>query len=93
MAERQPPAGEDEPEDVAKHREGLVASGWHQRPAERPERVAGQLERLHPERDADDGDAHEDARDHVSDPHPDAREDQPDDVEDEPHAFQRTPSS
>src|SRR5262245_37848327 len=93
VTQRQPPAGEDEPENVPDHRQCLVASRGDQSAPERPEGEAGQLERLHPERYADDRDAHDEAGDDVGDRHPDAREDQPDDVEKKPHVSTLTTKS
>ena len=49
---------EDEPGDVADHADTLAATlAWNERAAGRPQGVACEFERLHPERDADDRDA------------------------------------
>src|SRR5262245_51648169 len=92
VAEREPPAGEDKPQDVPDHAQALAPRcARDERAAERPEGVAGELERLPSERDPDDRDAEEHAGQHVGDRHPDPGEDEPEDVEERPHhsALQR----
>ncbi len=67
VLERDPPAGEDEPEHVAEGAHCLVpVEPLHQRPAERPEGVAGELERLESERNPDHRHEHEHAGEHVA---------------------------
>jgi hypothetical protein len=51
-------------------------------PAERPQHEAGQLERLQPERDRDDQQAHHNPGEHVGQRHPEPAQDQPEDVQD-----------
>src|SRR3954469_13167387 len=80
------------PERHERHRDQLDVGdhGRRSRPrlaldvaAERPERVAGQLHRLHPERDGDDQDEHDEGGEQVADGEPEPGENQPQDVEQE----------
>lgn len=68
VAEREPPARQDEPEDVCDDADRLAARrARNECASERPQRVDGELERLHPERDPDDRDEEERAGDRVGD--------------------------
>ena len=86
VAERQPPAGEDDPDDVADHRARARAGLADERAPERP-----QAEERHPaggdaERDRDDQDEHHERGERVAERDPDPAEDEPDQVQQQPHA-------
>jgi hypothetical protein len=86
MTERQPPAGEDEPQDAADDADSLVASiGLDQGAAERSERVPAELQRLFRERQPNHCHSRQDRRDEVPDRQPEPSEDQPDEIQNEPH--------
>jgi hypothetical protein len=78
--ERELPAEQDDPHDVAEHRRHARAAVDDDAAAERPQRVAGEAERRDAERDRDDQDAGEGAGDGVGERQPPAGEDEPQDV-------------
>jgi hypothetical protein len=82
VGEREPPAGEEEPEDVPDRAQGDEAvRALDERASEGPERVPRELERLLREREADDRDREQDGREQVPERQPEAGEDEPDDVQ------------
>ena len=89
MAERQPPAGEHEPDDVADHPERAGADildtgdvvAVHRPRAERQQRVDGDVERRPRPGQADDGDGHDDGSHQPAERHPGAADQDPEDVE------------
>src|SRR5215471_16410676 len=85
MADLQPPADEDDPEDVADQREKAKVPSHRDGTAERPQHVRGDPPRRDAERDRDDQDESDDPGQRVQDRHPPAAQDEPDQVEDEPH--------
>src|SRR5215831_3967981 len=85
MADRQPPAEQDDPEDVADHRADPCASPRHSRPPERPENIVRDPERRNAERDRDDQDERDEPGKDVGDRQPDAAQHQPDHIEDHAH--------
>jgi hypothetical protein len=82
--ERELPAEQDDPHDVAEHRRHARAAVDDDAAAERPQRVAGEAERRDAERDRDDQDAGEGAGDGVGERQPPAGEDEPQDVPEKP---------
>src|SRR6266702_4162745 len=89
VTERQPPAGEQEPDDIAEHPEragadiaragDLVA---RDRPrAERQQCVDGDIERRPRPRQADDGDSHDDGSHQPAERHPGTADENPEYVE------------
>src|SRR6516165_8583520 len=88
MAERQPPAGEHEPDDVAEEPERPGAEimpgifgARHRFPTERQQRVGGDIERRARPGNPDDGDRHDHGRDHPSDCHLQTAEHDPQQVQ------------
>src|SRR5580704_12988913 len=85
MAERQPPAGEHEPQYVADEAEGPgadvvsaeILGARYGFAAERQQRVGGDIERRARPGDADDGDRHDGGGDDPAERHPDAAKDEP----------------
>src|SRR5581483_10642597 len=85
VPEREPPAGQDQPDDVPDDRQALAgARALDQRPPEWPETEARELHPLDPQRDGDDQDEHHERGDHVADGRDEPPEDQPDDVQQDP---------
>src|SRR6516164_8430276 len=88
MAERQPPAGEHEPDDVAEEPERPGAEimpgifgARHRFPTERQQRVGGDIERRARPGNPDDGDRHDHGRDHPPDRHLQTAEHDPQQVQ------------
>ena len=83
VRERQIPAAEHKPEDVAAARsEGRGTRPIGDGPTEWPDHEARELERLDAKRDRDDEDAAQDPGDDVGNEEPDPGQKQPDDVAD-----------
>jgi hypothetical protein len=93
MAERQPPAGEHKPHDIADLAEesgaevigAEILGARNGFAAERQQRVGGDVEGGARPRDADDGDGHDDGGDGPGERHPDAAKDEPQQVEQNRH--------
>src|SRR5262245_5391854 len=86
MADRQLPADQHNPDDVAYDRPKARTSLSHPRAAERPDDVAGDPECRDPEGDGDDEDARDQSRHGVAQREPPARQYEPEDVADRAHA-------
>jgi putative Mg2+ transporter-C (MgtC) family protein len=85
VAERQPPADQDDPQDVPDHRADPGVRLQRDLPAERPQHVPGDPPGGDAERDRDDQYEADDSGQEVEDGHPPAAQNQPDDVQDRPH--------
>ncbi len=85
VAQGQPPAEQDDPDDVADHGAQPGVPAHLDRAAERPQHVAGDAERRDPERDRHHQEEQHEADQpgqRVEDSHPETAQDQPDHVED-----------
>ena len=87
VGERDPPAGDDQPDDVSEQSQQPRRRPLDHLPTERPGRVVRHPEGGDAEGDGDDQDATDDPGQHVGDPQPQTAEDEPDDVEQRAHGF------
>src|ERR1700728_2588892 len=85
MPDREPPAEQHDPDDVADHGADPGAPAWLDRPAERPENIARDPECRDAERNRDDQDEADQSGNHVGDRHPQPAEHEPDHIENYPH--------
>ncbi len=85
MTQGEPPADEDDPQDVADHRGRTGVRTSDDGAAERPQGVVGHSEGGQTPRDGHDEQAGDDAGHEIGDPEPQAGEDDPDDVEQGTH--------
>src|SRR5690606_22469891 len=85
VAEGQPPAGEDQPQDVAHTGRGARVPAFDGRVPEGPQGVDADAEGGDPERDTDHGDAQQHTCEQVGEEEPEAAEDEPNDVQDGLH--------
>ena len=85
MGDREPEPADDDPDDVHDALGEPVAGRLLQFPSERPHDVAGQLEGLDAERDADDRETRQQARQQVGDAEPHAAQHEPQHVADGLH--------
>src|SRR3954447_21622347 len=85
VGERQPPAREQEPEDVADGRGHAVGGVPDDRAPERPQRKQRDAQRGDPEGDRDDQDEHDQRGKRVADRHPQAGKPEPEDAEHQAH--------
>jgi dipeptidyl aminopeptidase/acylaminoacyl peptidase len=95
VGRKNPDPRDDDPEQVHHEAERAAPRGrrlLHDVLPEREEAEPGELEALKPERDADHGEAEQQAAEEVLEPDEEAAEDDPDDVEEEPHGPWHSPA-
>jgi len=86
VSEREPPTGEDEPDDVADQRSGAGVRPTDEGAPEWPQAKESHARRGDAERDGDDEDEHHERHDRVAKGEPEAAEDEPDQVQQQPHS-------
>ncbi len=85
MADRHPPADQDDPHDVGEARAHARSRLGHERPPERPQRESGEPERSDAERRRDHEKEGDQAGEGIHERHLEAAEQQPDQVAENAH--------
>ena len=85
MNDEDRPAEEHKPDDIEENLKEPARSAHSGSPPEGPERKASEFERLNAKRNTDDGDAHDEAANCVTQGKPNAGENEPKDVADSLH--------